>query len=500
MASRRARTRRTASLLAAAALLLGPACSDDDDGSATREAATTASTTSRPEGPAADVSEVLEGGNGVFLGSATPVELPDEGWLEEERVAAGTATSYRAEGPYPEDGRIGLTEGTTADYRTRVVVRRPTDPEAFNGTVVVEWLNVSGGLDAGPDHTFTADELIRGGYAWVGVSAQHIGIEGGPVAVSVRGAEGVAGTGLRRIDPERYGSLRHPGDAFSYDIYTQVGRVVRAGDLLGELEPGRVLAVGESQSAFTLTTYADGVQPLTSAYDGFLIHSRGASAAPLGEPGRGIDVATTFVGGSPTRIRTDLDVPVLVLETATDVLGIIGYARARQDDSERFRLWEVAGTAHADRTILGPLADTLDCGVPVNAGPQHFVVKAALRALDRWVRDLEAPPEAERLAVEGGAFRRDADGIVEGGVRTPQVDVPVSVLSGEPGPAGGVVCLLLGSTRPIPAERLAERYPSRQAYLDAYEQAADDAIAAGFVLEDDREALLEDAEPERIGA
>jgi len=260
-----------------------------------------------------------------------------------------------------------------------------------------------------------------------------------------------------------------------------------------------VLAVGESQSGFTLATYADGVQPLTSAFDAFLIHSRGASASPLGEPGRGIDVVSTFVGGPPTRIRTDLDVPVLVLETETDVLGIVGYARARQEDSDRFRLWEVAGTAHADRTIVGSLADTLGCGVPINDGPQRFVVRAALQALDRWVRDDEAPQEAERLAVEGDAFRRDADGIVEGGARTPEVDVPVDVLSGEPGPSGGVICLLLGSTTPLPRERLAERYGSADDYLDAYEEAADEAVAAGVVLEDDRDAVLDDAKPERIG-
>jgi Alpha/beta hydrolase domain len=497
VAAPRARTSRIAALLALAALLGGAACSDDDGGGAATDQATPTSTVERPEGPAADVSEELEGGNGVFVGSATPAPVPD-GWVEDERVAAGTATSYRSEGDYPEDGRIELTEGASADYRTRVVVRRPDDGDAFNGTVVVEWLNVSGGLDAGPDYTFAADELHRGGYAWVGVSAQHIGIEGGPVAVSVRGAEGVAGRGLKGIDPERYGSLSHPGDAYTYDIFTQVARAIRTGDLLGDLEPERVLAVGESQSGFMLTTYADGVQPLTRAFDGFLIHSRGASAAPLGEPGRGIDVATTFVGGSPTRIRTDLDAPVLVLETESDVLGIIGYVRARQDDTDRFRLWEVAGTAHADRTIVGSLADSLDCGVPINDGPQRFAVRTAVRALDRWVADGEPPPEAERLAVDGDAFRRDADGIVLGGVRTPLVDVPVAALSGEPGPRGGVICLLLGSTTPLAPERLAELYPSEEAYLDAYRQATDEAIEAGFLLEEDREAVLDAAEPERL--
>ena len=84
---------------------------------------------------------------------------------------------------------------------------------------------MSGGLDAAPDYTYLRSEIVRRGYAWVGVSAQLIGIEGGPVAVSVPQAEAAgAGKGIKHIDPARYGDLVHPGDAFSYDIYTQVAR------------------------------------------------------------------------------------------------------------------------------------------------------------------------------------------------------------------------------------------------------------------------------------
>ncbi len=43
-------------------------------------------------------------------------------------------------------------------------------------------------------------------------------------------------------------------------------------------------AVGESQSAFALTTYVDGVQPLTKAFDGFLVHSRGGAGLGLALP------------------------------------------------------------------------------------------------------------------------------------------------------------------------------------------------------------------------
>src|SRR3546814_9293284 len=69
---------------------------------------------------------------------------------------------------------------------------------------------------------------------------------------------------------------------------------------------------------------------------------------------------------------------------------------------------------------------------PMNAAPQHhYVMQAALRALDRWVRTGEAPPIAERLQVsDSGALVLDAHGNARGGVRSPWVDVPTAQLSG----------------------------------------------------------------------
>jgi alpha/beta hydrolase family protein len=47
------------------------------------------------------------------------------------------------------------------------------------------------------------------------------------------------------------------------------------------------------------------------------------------------------------RIRTDLDVPVFMFETQTD-LAVLGYAPAQQPNTARIRTWEVAGTSPAD--------------------------------------------------------------------------------------------------------------------------------------------------------
>lgn len=490
-----------------AAIVVAASCSGGSDeardpgdraSSTTRGGAVPRSTKPRPDGPAAELTEITGPGE-PFVGEGTPPDLEAEGYVQEEFIASGTATSYRPEGELTDDGRWTFVPDGSAPYRTRVVVRRPAKSPNFSGTTLIEWMNVSGGVDANPDWASLRQEIMRRGHAWVGVSAQRIGVMGGPLLVSVPAARAadVAGKGLVGIDPARYGSLDHPGDGFAFDIFTQVARAVDRGDALGIVRPHFLLAVGESQSAIALTTYYDGVQPLTHAFDGFFVHSRAATTLPLVAPGEAADLASSFGGVTPI-FRTDGDAPVMELQAEADVFGALSSFAVRQPDTDRFRLWEVTGTAHADTNLLGAIARELDCGVPINDGPMHVVAKAALRALDRWVRTGQAPPKVPRIEAADGKAARDADGIARGGVRTPPVDVPVDVLSGEPGPNPSLICLLLGSTTPLPDARIAELYESRADYKRRYEAAIDATIAAGFALEGDRDALLGYSDPARV--
>ena len=192
-------------------------------------------------------------------------------------------------------------------------------------------------------------------------------------------------------------------------------------------------------------------------------------------PGKSADIAGSFGSATPI-FRTDVDAPVLDIQSEADVIGVLNSVEVRQPDNDRFRLWEVAGTAHADVHLLGPIAKLLDCGAPINNAPMYLVANAALHSLDDWVSSGTAPPEAPRLELTTGsnpASRRDADGIALGGIRTPPVDVPVDVLSGIPGSNPDLLCILLGSTKPLPAARLAQLYPSRAAYQQRYDADAD---------------------------
>ncbi len=449
---------------------------------------------------AATVSGPLTGGQGPFIGEGSPPDLAAAGYVQHEYVASGTATSYATVGATGRDGRWKVVPTGTAPYRTRILVRAPARAADFRGTVLVEWNNVSGGVDADPEFTSTEADLLRRGDAWVGVSAQYIGVEGGPVLVAAPGTDAVVGKGLVNLDPARYGTLSHPGDAYSYDIYTQVARALRDGKGLGGLRPRIVLAGGESQSALALTTYYDAFQPVTHAFDGFLVHSRASESLPVAVAGRYADLAHSIGVTPPVLFRTDVRAPVLDVQAESDVTGVLDSGVVRQPDSSTFRLWEVAGTSHADRYLLSPqIASQVDCGVPINDGPMHLVVGAALADLVRWVRAGTTPPHAARLATTGTgstlAVQRNAEGIALGGIRTPPVDVPTEVLSGVPGPSQSLLCLLLGSTKPLTTAQLAAMYPSRAVYAQRYGAAVARTIAAGFVLPASRAALMAYAQP-----
>ena len=242
---------------------------------------TTVSSTIASTEPAAarvpiEVAEAPETDAGIAqpIGNAP---LP-EGYVETEYLLGGEATGYASEGDLTPDGFWAAVEGEVAPYRTRMIVRLPPE-ELFSGTVLVEWMNVTAGTDTTPDWGFLHEEIGRSGHAYVAVSVQEVGVngmEGSPVEGGL-----IDTRGLKVRDENRYGSLEHPGDAFAFDIFTQAGAAVYGLDgidALGGLEPGQVIALGESQSATFMTTYVNAIHPLVELYDGFLIHSRGASA------------------------------------------------------------------------------------------------------------------------------------------------------------------------------------------------------------------------------
>ncbi|HXK22427.1 MAG TPA: alpha/beta hydrolase domain-containing protein [Myxococcota bacterium] len=425
--------------------------------------------------------------NYIFF--ASNLDLAAQGYVEEEYFISGTANRYNTPGScYQTQTTTGTILGSGLPYKTRIVVRRPASAAAFNGVVVVEWLNVTN--DADMDQTWFQinQHLMRSGYAWVGVSAQRVGVNR-----------------LRTWNPNRYGTLdvsrrnafgseTITNDALAYDVFSEAAQAIRAPvgiDPLGGLEPQLVIATGHSQSAACLATYVNAIQPLSHAFDAFALQGT------LGDP-----------------IRVDLEVPVWKALSESDV-SFFNEAQVRRPDDALFRTWEVAGTSHGDqqtyamrvpleRRDLGTaVEDSWSCGVmpPGSAVPFRYVMAAGLDLLVRRVSEGTPMPSAAPLQTVSifptVVLARDGIGNALGGIRLAQMDVPTAVNTGTN--TGPDPCPRQGYSRDFDAQTLAQLYPTHEGYVAQVSGAVDRNLRDGFLLAPDAQQTLHEAEQSTIG-
>lgn len=426
--------------------------------------------------------------------SAPQLDLAEYGYRMAEYFIEGTTSGYEFEAGSEKtaDGLWKMRrKGEKVPFKTRILVVRPKDQGDFNGTVILHWQNVTAGYELGSP----GGEYLRG-YAWVGVSAQKVGVDG---------RSGPQAAGLRQWDPERYGSLNHPGDPYSYDIYTQAATVVapdrpkRGNDPMAGLEVKRLIGAGASQSASRLRSYINGVQPIEKVFDGFIPSIDFASAARFiaytrtpGDRSRYVRVAT--------RIRGDLDVPVFVVNSETETMR---YLDARQPDTGKFRLWEVAGSSHVaiPRSLPGSETASAIQAMGLESPNWHSYVpaySAALRHMHVWLKDGVPPPVAPRVSITKGkepAIERDRYGNAVGGIRLPDFAVPTAEHrgAGTRKPGGARFGYLYGFARDFTSEELKAHYPDETAFKVAYEAAIGASIDDGVMLPEDAAAMRERA-------
>ena len=161
------------------------------------------------------ISGPIIGGKYGWAFGKSMLDVGSYGYNETEYFIEGKASSYRqADGTdWGRDGKWQAQVDRCDSYKTRFLVYRPTDPEKFNGTVIVTWNNVTAGYELFGSESL---EILEGGYGLVCAGVQRVGIEG------LQPLE----QGLAAWDEERYGSLNIPSDDYSYDIFAQIGACV----------------------------------------------------------------------------------------------------------------------------------------------------------------------------------------------------------------------------------------------------------------------------------
>lgn len=441
--------------------------------------------------PTPDVEGPVQGG--IRTGepeNAAPRDLSQWGYVEEEYFISGEAMALRP----------GDSQGSTAEYKTRMIVHRPADMDGsssgppfgrgrgvagrnggFSGTVVVNWPNVTLQRDNPVAIMNTHEYLMEQGHVGVVFSAQKQGVDGSPLA-------------FRWWDPVRYADIHHPGDEYSFDMLSQALKLLKdgPGDGYGQVDPlqghraEQVYPTGVSQSAGMLLDYINDVQALHGIADGFMpFHT---SSTPTERDG----------------VRDDL-VPVLWINSEDES------DERRREDAGLFKLWEVAGDSHVNyytsawagavqRRDHGTVAgigvdrewDEEDAGqygeigsgpcARGNFSPARYALTAGIRNLHEWVTRNREPPTAPRIERdESGEVRTDEHGNALGGYRLPTMDVPVAEYQARS--CQGAVNSSFGQTLQFRTAKLRELYPTHDDYIDELEAVVEDAIDDEFLVE-----------------
>jgi hypothetical protein len=418
-------------------------------------------------------------------------DLAGHGYVEEEFFIQGTANRYNTPNQTnPDASSTGTIISSGNPYKTRMVVRRPIDPGKFNGVVLVEWYNVTNNFDAENVWFFNWENIMRSGYVWVGVSAQRVGVN----ALKAWSAR------YSTLDVTLGNTLND--DSLSYDIYSQAGQALDSPgggvDPLHGLVPKMIIATSESQSSMRLAVYLNSIHTLTNLYDGFLLLST------IGQ-----------------RIRQDLSTPVFKVLTEFDITGF-NEANVRQNDTAKFRTWEVAGTSHVDQHLrdsreplelrdngISTEATNLDPAPPAGCGikpvgtrvPTTYVLASAYDKLVQWVQNGTPPPIAPRIQIatlgNPSIPVRNALGLAQGGIQLSQMVAPTRINSGTN--TGPGACNRWGYSIPIDPAVLHTLYPSHDVYYNMVIRASKQNAINGYILLPDLVQDMIDVETSTVG-
>ena len=367
--------------------------------------------------------------------------------------------------------------GTAAGqpYKTRIVIRKPSDDSRFSGLVLAESMHPSG--NAWMFH-FTHRYTMSEG---------HIGVE-------------IVTSGLPQLvnhNAARYRGLGVANEQVN-EVIAQVGAALKSRDRanpLGRLPLRKLVLGGTSASAAVLIRYL----PAHLVY-------------------RLPDMAPIYDGFLPTSTAAEIektDVPMIEVPTMTEVAR--GASVLRQDGDapgDRFRVYEVAGIGHLDVRDVDAFRPN-PCAHPISLHPIGTGFSVALHYLLQWVDRGVAPPYAPRVLIDrdvrndGSMMLLDARGNVQGGVPSPYLAVPVAQYaapnaSAKPYPANlhpwadrgeqGIeaLCRLTAYQNEFTADQLKALYGSKAAYRARVEQELDTLTREGWFLPIYRDVVLAD--------
>ena len=208
------------------------------------------------------------------------------------------------------------------------------------------------------------------------------------------------------------------------------------------------------------------------------------------------------------------DAPTFRFQTQTEVVGFGAYnVRQSEQDNPAMRFYEMAGGSHVDAQInaVGGQALVRDLGLPPSFCPAPlvpynpiiigYVQSALLEGLGQWISNGTEPPTSRfmDLLFPGGVaeIALDAHGNAIGGVRPPQIDVPLGTYL--PNNSGPGFCFLFGGFDPFDDATMKSLYRNHGRYVSQMARAIKQSEKEGFLLSEDAATQRRDAAHSNIG-
>jgi hypothetical protein len=347
-----------------------------------------------------------------------------------------------------------------APYKTRMLIRKPRNPQKFSGMVVGEPTHRGGNALICQYARFGIGQR---GHTCMTVAARRINLTN----------PATAGAGLYEFNLERYGSLQ-VSDSQTNQIVAQVGRLMRQDPAVHTL-----ILSGTSDSSGATRTYMSSASQLDHAelrmpdggpiYQGFFVTSTlGNAIVPI------TDVPTI-------QMPSQSEVHDQANATQGGVLVGVQYRRPDSDvPGNQFRIYEVAGMSHNDARENPAF---FGCTNPLSHFPHGALTFMGLQHLLDWASHGTIPPRAsymETSTVRANDTRvvLDQFGNAKGGVRSPYLDVPIFTFH-IPNTGPGL-CSQTGWPTALPQDVLDELYGNYGQYVSKVEHRLKELVDEGW--------------------
>ncbi len=351
-------------------------------------------------------------------------------------------------------------------YKTRLVIRKPSDNSKFTGLVLAESMHPAGNAHG---FEFTGVYLMDAGH----IAAEIL--TSGPAR-------------LLETSRERYADLTMSNDQTN-EILAQVGALLKsnaakgAGGPLEGLTVRKMVLFGTSASSFVLTQYLPAhmvyrTPDMQRIYDGFMPTSNG------------------------TNIQ-QVDVPMIQIPTQHEYENI---GTTRQDGDaagDQYRDFEFAGMGHLDSRNNQARLPQSACVNTLSKYPLEAYMAVGLYHLLRWVDQGIAPPHADRVLIDrdrnndGSLMALDENGNAKGGIRNPYVDLAVAKYTARntaaPVNGNAQLCGLSVYQTPIAKEKLRKMYGDKDKFVKKVDARLKELEKAGWSLPVYHDLILADA-------